>query len=104
MFKLSDRTNKIILRYHKRGQAKLVMEPLKMCGGNAISYKYVFLTKGGCSLKRFNCNRELIQIVGVTTKKALSLVLGTKCCLETDDLRVIEIPEKCSRLTKYVGC
>ena len=33
-----------------------------------------------------------------------SLVLGTKSCLETDDLRVLEISEKCSRLTKYVGC
>ena len=66
-----------------------------------------FFTKGGCSLtnkQRMYCNRELIQIVGVTTEKALSLVLETKCCLETDDLRVIEIPEKCNRLTKYVGC
>ena len=33
-----------------------------------------------------------------------SLVLGTKSWLETDDLRVPEISEKCSRLTKYVGC
>ena len=42
------------------------------------------------------------------TEKALlpifSLVLGTKRCLETDDLRVLEISEKCSRLTMCVGC
>ena len=47
------------------------------------------------------------QIVGAATEKArlltFSLVLGTKH-LETDDLRVMEIPEKCSRLTKCVQC
>ena len=32
-----------------------------------------------------------------------SLVLGTKSCLEMDDLRVLEISEKCSRFIKYVG-
>ena len=48
------------------------------------------------------------QIVGAATEKArrplLSLVLGTKICLETDDLRVPEIPLKCNRLTNYVSC
>ena len=47
-------------------------------------------------------------MVGTATEKAclpiLSLVLGTKSCLETDDQRVLEISEKCSRVTKYVGC
>ena len=33
----------------------------------------------------------------------LGLVLGTIRCLETDDLRVLKILEKYSRLTKYVG-
>ena len=36
-------------------------------------------------------------------KPKLSSVLGKQICLETDDLRVIEISEKCSILTKYVG-
>ena len=30
-------------------------------------------------------------------------VLGTNVFLETDDLRVLEISEKCSKLTNYVG-
>ena len=49
---------------------------------------------------------SLFQIVGTATHEAhlprLSLVLRTKCCLETNDLRVLGISEKCSRLTKYV--
>ena len=48
------------------------------------------------------------QIVGVATEKArlpiFSLVLVTKSYLETDDLMVLDISEKCSRLTKYVSC
>ena len=47
------------------------------------------------------------QIVGAVTEKArlpiLSLVLAQKNCLETDYLRILDISEKCSRLTKYVG-
>ena len=62
--------------------------------------------KGGYCFRTFNCHR--FQIVGTATQKArlpiLSLVFGTKSCLETDDLRVLEISEKCSRLTKSVGC
>ena len=45
---------------------------------------------------------------GAATEKTnlsiLSLVLGIQSCLEPDDLRVLEISEKCSRLTKYVDC
>ena len=60
--------------------------------------------KGIYSFRRFNCNRELIfNIVGAAKEKPrlpiFSLVLGTKSCLEMDDLRVIEISEKCSRLS-----
>ena len=47
------------------------------------------------------------QIVGSVTEKAclsiLSFVLRSKL-LETNDLRVHEISEKCSRLTKHVIC
>ena len=46
----------------------------------------VVFTRGVYSFSRFNCNREL-EIKG---------------SLETDDLRVLEISQKCSRLTKYV--
>ena len=46
----------------------------------------------------------ILKIVITATEKArlpiFSLVLGTKSCLETDDLRVLKISEKCSRLTK----
>ena len=49
----------------------------------------------------------LSQIAGAAAEKArlsiFSLVLGTKRCLETDDIRVLEISKKCTRLTKYVG-
>ena len=75
-----------------------------MYGGKVISNTYVFMfsfSKGVYSFSRF-------QIVGAVTEKAhlpiFSLVLGTKSCLETDDLRVLERSEKCSRVTKYVGC
>ena len=38
------------------------------------------------------------QFVGAATEKArlliLNLVIGTKCCLETDDLRVVDISEE----------
>ena len=68
---------------------------------------FKFLTKGVCSLRRFNCNRELIS-VGAAAEKArfqiFTLVYGTKGCLETDDLWILEISQKCSRLTKYVSC
>ena len=47
-------------------------------------------------------------MVDAATEKArlpiFSLVLGTKRCLEADNLRVLQISEKYSRLTKYVGC
>ena len=68
----------------------------------------VFLTKGGHTFRRCNCNRELNEIVGAATEKArlsiVCLVLRTTTCLETDYLRALHISEKCSRLTKYVGC
>ena len=34
----------------------------------------------------------------------IQLSVGGKRCLEMDDLTVVEISEKCSRLTNYVGC
>ena len=47
------------------------------------------------------------QIVGPATEKPglsiLSLVWGAKSYLEMDDLRVLEILEKCNILTKYAG-
>ena len=61
-----------------------------------------FFTKGVYSFKRFRCNRELIPDGWCSS--ILSLVLEKINCLETDDLRVLEISEKCSRFTKYVGC
>ena len=61
--------------------------------------------KGVYSFRRLIIIGSRFQIVGTATEKArlpiFSLVLGTKRCLETDDLRVQEISEKCSRLTKY---
>ena len=48
------------------------------------------------------------QIAGTATEKLrltiFRLVLGTKSCLKTDDLRILDISEKCIRLTKYAGC
>ena len=45
------------------------MEPPKMYGGKAISNKHVlrwfFKMKGGYSLGRFNCNKELIPDSGI---------------------------------------
>ena len=62
------------------------MEPPKSYVGKEISNKCVliFFTKGGYSL---------LQVVGAATKKARSpvliVVLRTRRCLETDDLRVL---------------
>ena len=58
--------------------------------------------------QKFNRNRELIpKLLAQPQRKHVcqlfSLVLGTKSCLETDDLRVLdisEISETCCRLTK----
>ena len=51
----------------------------------------------------FTC-QVLFQMVGAATEKArlrlLSIALRTKKCLETDDLRVLEIARKCSTVTK----
>ena len=67
--------------------------------------KFQFLTKGYVVSEVLIAIGSWFQIVGAATEKArlpiFSLVLGTKCCLEKDDLRVLEISEKCSRLTKY---
>ena len=55
----------------------------------------------------FKKNYTKCQIICAATEKAhlpiFSFVLGTKVCLETDDLRVLEISEKCSKLTKHVS-
>ena len=79
-----------------------------MWKSNFKQIRFQFLTKGIDSFRRFNDNRALFPNCWRATEKVrlpiFSLVLGTKRCLETDDLRVLEISEKCSRLTKYVGC
>ena len=86
------------------------MEPPTFYGRNAISNKYVFnfLRKLSIVSEDLIAIGSCFQIVGVATEKAclpmFSLVLATKSCLETDDLRVLDISEKFSRLTKYVGC
>ena len=73
------------------------MEPPKIYGGKAISNKYVF----SCLWKVSIVSEDLIitgswyQIVDAATEKALlpifNLALGTKCCLKTDDLRVLDM-------------
>ena len=67
--------------------------------------QFQFLTKGYVVSEVLIAIGSWFQIVGAATEKArlpiFSLVLGTTCCLEKDDLRVLEISEKCSRLTKY---
>ena len=67
-----------------------------------------------CLQKVFLVSEDLIvigsrfQIAGTETEKArlriLRLVLVTQSCLEMNELSVLEISEKCSRLTKYAGC
>ena len=86
------------------------MEPPTIYGGKLISNKYVFsfLSKTSIVSEDLIVIGSGFQIVGSATEKArlpiFSFVLGTKSCLEMADLRVLEISEKCSRLTKYVGC
>ena len=85
------------------------MTPPKFYGGKAISNKYVlnFLRKVSIVSEELIAIGSRFQIVGAATEKArlriFSLVLGTQLRMERDDLRVLEISEKCSRLTKYVG-
>ena len=75
----------------------------------AISNKYVFnfLRKVSTGSEDLIAIGSSFQVIGAATEKAclpiFSLVLRTKSCLEADDLRVLEISEKCSRLTKCVG-
>ena len=62
----------------------------------------VFFTKGGYSFRTINCTRELLPFGEAAEKTRLSILglfVGTKRCLETDDLRVLDISENCSRLT-----
>ena len=60
---------------------------------------FKFLTKGVHSFRIFNRNRELIPNGWRSQEKArfriFSVVLGTNICLETDDLRILEISKKC---------
>ena len=66
--------------------------------GDHCGTKYKKLQQGFLSLR--------FKIIGAPEKAhfvIFSIVLGTTSCLETDDLRVLEISEKCSRLTNYVG-
>jgi len=63
------------------------------------------VTKGGCSCWRYNCNRELVPDCWRSYREStFGGILGTKRCLEADDLKVIVISDKCCRLAKYVGC
>ena len=80
------------------------MELLKLYGGKAISNKYVlkFLTKRVYSFKRFNRNRELIPNSWRSHRESTFANIQLSC-LETDDVRILEISAKCCRLTKYVG-
>ena len=59
------------------------------------------------SFRRFNRNRELIpncwSIHRESTLANIQLTFRNNSCLEPDDLRVLEISEKFSGLTKYVG-
>ena len=86
------------------------MEPPKFNGGKATSNKYVFnfLRKVFIVSEDLIATGSLFQNIGAAAEKGylpiFSLVFGTKRCLETDDLRVLQISEKCSRFTKYVGC
>ena len=65
---------------------------------------FLFFMKGVYNFRRFNRNMELVPNCWHSSEKArlpiFSLVLGTKSYLEAVDLRVLEISEKCSRLTK----
>ena len=81
------------------------MEPPKMYSGKAIWNKYVlnFLWKVSIVSEDLIVIGSWFQIVATVREKA-EQVLGTKTSLETDDVRVLEISEKCSRLTKYVSC
>ena len=48
--------------------------------------------------------RSCFQIVGTATENIANIQLSfRKRKMLTNDLRVLEISEKCSRLTKYVG-
>ena len=110
--KLGGATTKIIWHNHKQGQAShhCSTKPPNIYGGKAISNKYVlsFLWKVALGSDDLIGIGSWFQIVGAATEKAhlpiLNLVFRQKSCLEIDDLRVLWISEKCSRLTKYIDC
>jgi len=60
------------------------------------------------TVSRFNSNSGWIPDCWVSYKKRffsnIELSFMNKSCLETGDLWVLGISEKCNRLTKYVGC
>ena len=62
----------------------------------------MFLRKMGIVSKELIVIGTLFRIVCAATEKArlpiLSIVLGTPSCLKKDDLRVLEISNKCSIL------
>ena len=64
--------------------------------------------KGGYSFRKFTCNRELIPYCWrcyiESSFANIELSFRGKRCLETNDQRVLEISDKCSRLTEHVGC
>ena len=76
------------------------MEPPKIYGGKQFqtSMFSVFFTKGVYSFRRFNCDRELIphcwRSHRESTFASIQLSFRNKKCLETDDIRVLEISEK----------
>ena len=59
----------------------------------------VYITKSGCCFGRFNCNKESIANCWRSYKEStfaiLTLDLGTKVFLETDDLKVLGVSVKC---------
>ena len=67
---------------------------------------FQFFTKGVYSFRRFNRNRELFPSCWRNHREStfahVQLSVRNKRLFETDDIRVIDISEKSSRLTKCV--
>ena len=68
--------------------------------------KWVFLWQVSIVSKDLIVLGSWFQNVCKATQKTilpnLRLILGAKSCLEMDDLRVLDISKKCSRLTKDI--
>ena len=103
IFKLRGPTNKklkVIIGALNRRNSMVEKQFQTIC--------FRFLTKAIHSSEDLIPIESWFQIVGAASEKArlpiFSLVLGTRSILEPDDLRVLEISEKYSRVTKYVCC